>query len=214
MNRREALQNVTLLIGGAVSLTTASVILNGCKPSNEGKEVAGAAGKPFSLSADHSKILDELTEIIIPKTDTPGAIEAGVGPFIALLLADCYTKEQQDHFVKGFDLVGQEAKKLGGDLFSLDAAKKIDLMKSLKELAKAEREEAKAKQVDPESGIEKQDAKAKKVPVPFFDLLRELTVFGYFSSEIGAKSNLNYVSVPGRYDACITITPDTKAYAL
>jgi hypothetical protein len=87
-------------------------------------------------------------------------------------------------------------------------------MKTLKDMASKEKEAEKAKMVDPETGLEKQDAKMQKPLVPFFDLLRELTVFGYFSSETGAKSNLDYVSVPGRYDACIKITPETKAYAL
>jgi hypothetical protein len=210
MNRREALQNATILLGGAISISTASVIFNGCKPSAEKVE---AGDKPFTLSEEHSKLLDQLTEVIIPATDTPGAIEAGVGPFIITLLSECYSKNQQDHFVKGFDLVNQEAKKLGNDFSSLSAEQKIELMKSLKELAVAEREEVKVKQIDNETGLVKQDDKKVEIPVPFFDLLRELSVFGYFSSEIGAKSNLNYVSVPGRYDACIQITPETKAYA-
>ncbi|HMP29999.1 MAG TPA: gluconate 2-dehydrogenase subunit 3 family protein, partial [Saprospiraceae bacterium] len=94
MNRREALQNATLLLGGAISISTASVILNGCKPS---VDKASQGDGPFTLSADHSKLLDQLTEIIIPKTDTPGAIEAGVGPFIVTLLSECYKKSQQDH---------------------------------------------------------------------------------------------------------------------
>ena len=211
MNRREALQNVTLLVGGAISISTASIILNGCKSKDDGS-TPGQAG--FSISPEDSALLDELTEVIIPKTDTPGAIEAGVGAFIVTLMTQCYEKDQQDHFVKGFDLVRAEAKKAGGDFTSLTSEQKIDVLKSLKELAIKEREAEKAKMIDPETGLEKQDEQKKKPLVPFFDLLRELTVFGYFSSETGAKSNLNYVSVPGRYDACIKITPDTKAYAL
>jgi hypothetical protein len=212
MNRREALQNVTLLLGGAISISTASVILNGCKPKSESALAPGQAA--FSLSPENSALLEELTEIIIPKTDTPGAKEAGVGAFIVTILSKCYETAQQDHFVKGFDLVRSEAKKAGGDLASLSDEQKINIMKTLKDMASKEKEAEKAKMVDPETGLEKQDAKMQKPLVPFFDLLRELTVFGYFSSETGAKSNLDYVSVPGRYDACIKITPETKAYAL
>ncbi len=213
MNRRDALQRVSLMLGGAISIPTIAAILDGCKSSSD------AANTNFALSADYKSLLAELAEVIIPKTDTPGAKEAGVGPFIELMLKDCYSTLQQEHFQAGLKKVEEESKKLGGSFVSLSAENKITLMKTMRDEAKKESEAvvAKAKQIDTESGLTKQEQKKKdevEVPVPFFNLLRELTTFGYFTSEPGATLALNHIPIPGRFEGCIKITPGTKAYAL
>lgn len=201
------------MLGGAISIPTIAVILDGCKTSSD------AANTNFALTADFKSLLAELAEVIIPKTDTPGAKEAGVGPFIELMLKDCYSAVQQEHFQAGLNKVEEESKKLGGSFVSLSAENKITLMKTMRDAAKKESEavEAKAKQLDVESGLTKQDQKKKnevEVPVPFFNLLRELTTFGYFTSEPGATLALNHVPIPGRFEGCVKITPGTKAYSL
>ena len=49
-----------------------------------------------------------VAELIIPKTDTPGAIDAGVPAFIEVMLRDGYTKPVQDVFLAGLgDLAGK-----------------------------------------------------------------------------------------------------------
>jgi hypothetical protein len=219
LNRRDALQRVTFILGGAVSFATATAIMSGCKSSTDNATgIDGQIGS-FVLKPDQKSLLSQLAEVIIPKTDTPGATEAKVADFIEVMMNDCYTKEQQDHFYKGFELAEAEAKKLGGSFSSLDASKKIEVMKILKNASELESKanDEKAKQIDTESGLVKENLKKKdekEVPVPFFKLLKELTVFGYFSSEIGAKSNLNYVAVPGKFQGCIPATASTKPYAL
>ena len=50
--------------------------------------------------------------------------------------------------------------------------------------------------------------------VPFFRLMKELTLLGYFTSEQGAQQALVYVPVPGRYDGCIDLKPGQKAWAM
>jgi Gluconate 2-dehydrogenase subunit 3 len=201
------------MLGGAISIPTMAAILDGCKTSTD------AASANFALSADYKTLLAELAEVIIPKTDTPGAKEAGVGPFIEMMLKDCYSSIQQSHFQKGLEEVEAVSKKIGGSFVSLAADKKVEVMKTMRDLAKKESEsiEAKAKQVDTESGLTKAEQKKKdevEVPVPFFNILRELTTFGYFTSEPGCTKALNHVPIPGRYEGCIKITPETKAYAL
>lgn len=51
-------------------------------------------------------------------------------------------------------------------------------------------------------------------PVYFFQLIRELTLLGYFTSEAGATKALAYVQVPGRYDGCVDMKPGQKAWAI
>ena len=63
--------------------------------------------------------------------------------------------------------------------------------------------------------MDKEVISSKKLKgTPFWRLLKELTLFGYFTSEQGATQALEYVPIPGRYDACIPLKPGQKAYAL
>lgn len=213
MNRRDALQKVAILMGGAVSAPTLMAVLDGCKPAETSPEMMA-----FALGAEDQSLLAELAEVIIPKTDTAGAKEAGVGPFIELMLKDCYSDGQQQHFLAGLAAVKEESGKMGSDFVSLSPENKTAVLKTMSLLAKEESEANKkakeAKVVDAETGVVKANEKEEETHTPFFNLLKELTLFGYFTSEAGATENLNYVPIPGRYDSCIDITPETKAYAI
>lgn len=214
MNRRDALTRVAYLMGGVVSVPTMVAVLDGCKSNST------SAGSVFSFSKDYQILVTEIAEIIIPKTDTPGAKEAGVGPFIELMLKDCYTEMQQKHFVAGLDEVEIESKKLGSNFLKLAAEKQIEVIKLMQAKSKEEaklNDDKKAKQIDSESGLAKEEQEKKdavEIPVPFFKLMKELTLFGYFTSEPGATKALDFVAIPGRYDACIKMKPGQKAYAI
>ncbi|MFN4085008.1 MAG: gluconate 2-dehydrogenase subunit 3 family protein [Spirosomataceae bacterium] len=212
MNRRDALQRVAWMMGGAISAPSLVAMLQGCSSGP-------AAGSPFALSADYQALVAELAEVIIPKTDTPGAKDAGVGPFIEVMLKDCYSAIQQEHFLKGLEDVEAESKKVGGKFVELTAEQKAEVMKIMVQKAtdEAAQNEEKAKQVDSESGLAKEEQKKKdevEVPVPFFRILKELTLFSYFTSEPGATQALDFVPIPGRYEGCIKMEPGQKAYAL
>ena len=49
---------------------------------------------------------------------------------------------------------------------------------------------------------------------PFFQRMKELTVTGYFTSEIGATKALEYLPIPGKFQGCIPLKPNQKAWAL
>jgi hypothetical protein len=205
LNRRSALQRVAVMMGGVVSTPALISILEGCKSPAE-------TGAPFTLTSDQLSLVSEIAEIIIPKTDTPGAKDAGVGPFIELMIKDCYSQAQGEHFVKGLAMVQEEAQKLGGDFLSLSNEQKIEVVKVAESAAKAEREEAKNKVIDSETGIEK--IEKAETPTPFFDIMKSLTLFGYFTSEPGATQALDFVPIPGKYEGCIPLKEGQKAYAL
>jgi len=106
MDRREAIKRTALLMGGVVSASAIAGVLNGCaaKPSID--------WKPVFLSKDQANIVSEIAEIIIPKTDTPGAKETGVPAFIDLMLKEVYAKEDQDRFLAGLKAFDEDAKKI------------------------------------------------------------------------------------------------------
>ena len=111
MDRREALRKTALLMGVAVSASALTGILQGCKASPE------LTYTPSFFSEDQARLVSEVADIIIPRTDTPGAKDAGVPGFIDTMLKDCYTKEDQDRFLAGVTAFDEEAKKAYGDSF-------------------------------------------------------------------------------------------------
>lgn len=185
-----------------------AAILNSCKSPSD------SAASGFSLDTDQRSLLAEIAEVIIPKTDTPGAKDTGTPEVIEILLKDCYSEEQQKHFVAGLKDLEAESKKLGGSFVSLDEANKLAVVHTMRDKARAEKEDAeKVKIVDAETGKEKEDVTKKEPLIPFFTLVRDLTIFGYYSSEYGVTKAFDYSPVPGRFDPCMKVTPDQRAYS-
>ncbi len=178
MDRREALKRTAWIMGGVVSAPAMMGILKGCaaKPTID--------WKPVFLTENQGILVSQVAEIIIPKTDTPGAKDAGVPGFIDLLLKDCYSKADQDNFISALTAFDEEAKKAHGDVFiELGAEKQTEFVKKTHDEAIA--------------------AKAEKRP--FVLMMKELTMLGFFTSEPGATQVLQYVAVPGSYKGCIPL---------
>lgn len=191
MNRREAVRNVALLLGTALSASTLAA-LEGCNPKGP---------ENYALQAPETRsLLAEIAETIIPKTDTPGAKEAKVEDFIVTMLNDCY--------------------KPGDQQLALDGLKKIDAA-SQKQYKKpfiditAEQRTALLTEVDKERvAYNKRENKKEGDPTHYFQILKELTMLGYYTSEPGATKALRYVPVPGKYEGCIPYKKGDKAWAI
>jgi hypothetical protein len=192
MNRREALSTVALLLGGTI--VGANVFLEGCTP---GDKKAAATGGPLTFSNDDVAYLDEIAETIIPTTDTPGAKAAKVGEFMTVMVKDCYDEKDQKIFVDGMKQLNDASrKKFGKSFMDADAKQRTELLTEIDKESKDAM--AKAKPEDPK---------------PYFRLMKELTLLGYFTSEVGATKALRYVAVPGRYEGCIPYKKGDKAWA-
>lgn len=192
MNRREALKNAGLVLGFAISAPTLSAVLQGCKAKPE------LAFQPQFLKAEQAALVAEVAEIIIPKTDTPGAKDAGVPAFIDILVKDCYKKEDQDNFLSGLADFDKGAKDSYGDAFlDLDAAQQVEYVTKVhSDALTASKEEG-----------------AKDKPRPFILTMKELTVVGFFTSEPGATQVLQYEAVPGAYKGCLPLSEVGKTWA-
>jgi gluconate 2-dehydrogenase gamma chain len=183
MDRREALRKTALLMGAAVSATALAGIMQGCKATPE------LTYTPSFFTEDQARIISELAQTIIPKTDTPGAKEAGVPGFIDQILKECYKKEDQDKFITGLADFDAKAKEAHGDSFIyLDPEKQLAFVKAQNEAA---------------VNAVKADASQ---PRPFILSAKELTLLGFFTSEPGATQVLQYEAVPGSYKGCIPLT--------
>ena len=184
MDRREALKRTAWLMGGVVSAPAIMGVLKGCaaKPTID--------WKPVFLSEDQGILITEVAEIIIPKTDTPGAKDAGVPGFIDQMLKDVYSKEDQDRYLEGLKAFDEEAKKEYGDPFNeLSAEQKAAFVKKVHDAA-----------------VEAERATTPAPKRPFILMTKELTMLGFFTSEPGATQVLQYVAVPGSYKGCIPLS--------
>ncbi len=190
MNRREAIERTALILGYAISAPAIMGILNGCKATPD------LAFKPVFLTEEQARLISELCEIIIPKTDTPGAKEAGVPAFIDTMLKDVYDQQGKDKFIAGLNSFNDEAKKAAGsDFVDLDPEKQVDFFKSVHDTAIA--------------GVKSGEIKDR----PFVLTVKELTCLGFFTSEPGATQVLQYEAVPGAYHGCVPLAAVGKTWA-
>jgi hypothetical protein len=210
MNRRDALLRVATLVGATMSLPALADTLE------RSAALRASTGKPVLFSADQDAMVAELADTIIPTTKTPGAKAAKVNEIIDVVLKDCYREPDQKAFLEGLAHTNKLSQDAYGKAFvGLDNTQRIEVVKKLEAEAKQQRaDRAKALQ----SGNNQQDVQVpqekRQQTIPFFTMLKDLTLMGYFTSEIGCTQALEYVAVPGRYEGCITLKPGQKAWAI
>jgi hypothetical protein len=207
MDRREAMLRVAALTGLTLSAPLLSGLLVSCDRSTKTKEEKVTR----VVSGKHRTMVEEIAERIIPKTTTPGAKEAKVPEFILLTLADCYPEQDQDTFFKGLDQLDADAKKAYNNSFlDLKAAEQTALLvQTEKDFNARKAQDKKAEEEAKKTGIKHETPRPE-----FFQVMKELTITGYFSSEPGATQALAYVQVPGSYQACIDMKPNQKTWAM
>jgi hypothetical protein len=182
MDRREALKRTAWIMGGAVSAPAIMGILKGCKAKPT------LDWKPTFLSEEQGLLVSQLSDIIIPKTDTPGAKEVGVPGFIDQMLKEVYSKEEQDKFLAALKEFSDEAAKSGDPFTEQDPAKQVEFVTAQHDAA-----------------VKAQLETKPAPPRPFILMMKELTMLGYFTSKPGATEVLQYEAVPGAYKGCLPL---------
>jgi hypothetical protein len=198
MNRRDAISRIAIIMGGTFTASTLSAMerIGSTQPIN--------LLSTFSLTETQRKIVAEVAEHIIPKTATAGAKDAGVPAFIELMINDCYKKPDQDSFLAG--VVDLEKK-------NFLSQSKDDQIATLKKVEKDTNELMKSfnvKQVKVGDNVDK-ESMDKKNAVPFWRLVKELTLLGYYTSEQGIKASFIYEPIPTKFEAT-KYTPGQKAF--
>jgi aromatic ring hydroxylase len=187
MNRRDAVTRIGLIMGGAV--LGAEFFLIGCKNPNKKGNI--------SFSEDEIALLDEIGDTIIPATSTPGAKSIQIGSFIVMMVNDCYDEKNQKDFAEGLSKLNEASKKKNNASF----------MKST-----PEQRTALLNEIDKEMRAYMENKKSED-PEHYFKMMKELTLLGYFTSEIGATKALRYIETPGRYDGSFPYKKGDKAWA-
>ena len=181
MQRREVLRRVAWMLGGAVSAPAALAILQGCTPK-DAAESATAFKPKFLTAPSHMDIVTEIADIIIPRTDTSGALDAGVPAFIDLVLADVYPRDAQERFTSG--------------LAEFSTDKFLELERTQRVLTV--------------QGSLAAALAGERNPKPFILMARELTLLGFYTSRVGITENMEYVAVPTAYHGCVPLSQMKK----
>ena len=188
MNRRDALRYLALAAGGAFGARLAEAAVQG---HLHGHGSRGSASKAFAsrLEPQQRAMLATLSELIIPETDTPGAIRAGVPAFMDEIISTWLTDAERSAFLGGLAQIDAFCRTRFGRGF-MDCQSR----QHTAALADAERE---AGSFHPGPIDTVNDAIGGATP--FFTRLKALTVLGYYTSEIGATQELSYNPIPAAY---------------
>lgn len=192
MERRELLKIMAMTLGSGVALPQSAFARIG-EPYNE-------ADLTFFRPAQREQVAI-LAEAIIPKTDTPGAIEAGVPGWIEVIVKDCLEPEDQLIITEGLAAIMLRcAKDHGKGLNMLTPEEQVAFLTAYDKETTAAR--AKLKQKD------------KPLPQTFLQQFKELTKFCYVNSEVGATQAFNFQLVPGKWVPDMPLEPGMKAYPM
>ena len=188
MIRREALSSLSFLAGG--SLLVPSIVLSACRSDNYQNK--------FFSNAD-TRLLNEIADVILPETkNSPGAKELKVGNFMDTYVADCFTIEHQKVVQKGLVEFEQSCfDKMGASFEKINRNQRHEFLTSLDAEAKGQKETLSASQSE-----------------HYFEIIKSLVLFAYFTSNEGATKALRYLTVPGKYDGHYALEEGDKSWAL
>ena len=177
MNRRELLKKSVIASLG-LSLSPALLIsLESCSKKRPTSDI------PVYLDQEQFDNIWQIAELVLPKTESPGADDARVAPFIDQLFGEFFEEEVKNEYTIGLRNFAENCKsQMGKSFLNLDEKGQIAYLKI----------------VDIDEGKD-----------TFFRSFKGIILFAYFTSEQGMKS-MNYLPVPGRFNGCIEIDENEK----
>jgi hypothetical protein len=187
MNRREALKQVTAMLGGIVFVGSGDLLT---AVEHAHARVRASRTQVGAFTAQDIALLDEVADTILPETKTPGAKAAHTGAFMAVMVTDTYDDAQQAVFRDGVRKLNEAS------FMTKTPAQRLAFLEQLDREQKTY-----------------MDSRAQGAPPHYFRLMKELTLFGYFTSEIGCTQAMRYRETPGRFDPCVPYTPGETTWA-
>ena len=176
LTRRKAIRNAVLLLGGSISAAQISPLIGNVA-------AMGSNYIPKILNEHHFHMTKRLVDLIIPESDTPGALAANVHQFIDVMLDGWAATDTRLRFLDTFNNIDSRSLALTGKKFS-DATR--------------------TKQIKLLEVLDKESFSDNGTDI-FFREFKALVVFGYYSSEEGASVELRYDRIPGAYKGCIPL---------
>ncbi len=143
-----------------------------------------------ALNPHQNATVTVISELIIPQTNTPGAKAARVNEFIDLILAEWYDEDEKSTFLKGLADIDVRAH----DLFSKDfiecgEKQQVELLQAL----------------DDELAASRAERREHPLGRNFFFMIKQLTLVGYYTSQIGFEQELHEEIIPSRHAGCVPL---------
>ena len=208
MKRRRFISSVTLILPAAI--IGSDVLFSSCKSEL----------KKESFTQDDINLLNDIGETIIPASSTsPGAKAAKVGEFMKVYVTDCYNAEDRETFIEGINTIKTLSKsKYGMEFLKLTASQKQELLNLLEKEAREYGQHKRKPALPAGDAIQTGKAQEEKMKVKagsnhYYLMMKELTLLGYFTSEVGATQALRYIQTPGSYKGDIPFEKGDKAWA-
>jgi gluconate 2-dehydrogenase gamma chain len=191
VDRRELLARAFFLVGAAAMAGTA--------------DIAVAASSKRFLKTDAFKLLGAVADTIIPKTDTPGAIEARVPAKFDTMLANWASPERRIELVSALKRIDAVSKEKAGKPFAALATQARHDLLNVHDMAAL-------KQVPETRKLNAMEAMiaGPAVADPGYAKLREIIILLYYYSEEALTSELPYEHSPGGWTPSIKLTPETR----
>lgn len=209
MNRRTALKNLSMSLGYTVAAPTIFNMLSSCTAETK-------TWSPLFLSLDEKHMVTHLSDIILPTTDTPGALDVNVPQFLDLMYHDIERKENQDIFKKGASVFTKKFKtQFNSDVIEGNKEQFETLLALYFKISDDATETVLEEQNLPIEQVT--DSQMDNyVLYKFLLSVKRYTLFGYFTSEKIGEEVLNYDPVPGVLIGCIPIEeiPNGRAWSL
>lgn len=149
---------------------------------------------PRTLNAHQYATVKTMAEMIIPRTDTPGAADVGVPDFIDLMLTEWYDDAERSRFLAGLaDVDARSHARFRKDFVDCSSSQQSGILVSLgKEMAQNTKTSQRLRR------------RRGATPADFYAMFRDLTLTGYYTSEPGATQELHFEMIPDYYDGCAT----------
>ncbi|MDE2720632.1 gluconate 2-dehydrogenase subunit 3 family protein [Candidatus Palauibacter polyketidifaciens] len=189
MKRRRALEIIGVA-AGAPLLAPGSAVAEALALGQRIRAVAGPVGgaPPATLTPAQARTVTALAETIIPRTDTPGASEAGVTAFVDALLTGWLDASDRDRFLAGLNGVDSLARSAHGAAFAdCMSAQQAELVGRM----------------DEDLDRHRRDPEIDETQTFLYDMKR-FTLAGYFTSRPGLRS-LGYRIIPGAFEGCVLL---------
>ena len=193
MLRRDAIKMIMAMLGSSLSPSLLSALESGEEMIPKGQFTPAQRAQ-----------LAMMSERVIPTTDTPGAIAAGVPEFIERIVFQWYTQTEREIFLHGLDMSDVFSQQQLGGLF-------VELSPEQQDVVLAQMEvQGGAKPLF--SGFDMLQS-LEEDRSAFFPKLKELVVVGYYTSEIGATQELRYEAMPMEYKGDIPLAEVGRSWA-
>ncbi|HET7809469.1 MAG TPA: gluconate 2-dehydrogenase subunit 3 family protein [Steroidobacteraceae bacterium] len=178
INRRSLMLGAVFMLGGAAALTRFV-----------SKPYAGE-NPTVVFSPEQFALLEQAVDVVIPRTDTPGALDAGVPAFMRQMLAEWASPATRADIISVLENIERRAwNKFGAAFRELPAERRLEVMRALDD-----------------EGMAREDLAYGK--------FKSLLLVSYYQSEIGATQELRFELVPGAWRSCLPLSEVGRASAV